>query len=200
MIRAGYAAGVPDPHPLAAELPRYRAWLRVLAEMQGPSGLQAKFDASDVAQQALLEAVRDLPNYRGQTDAELAGWLRTILAHVLAHHRRAYRDAERRDIGREVPLEGLIASLEHSSSRLADFLADTGTSPSAVAGQREQVENLLAVLDRLPEEYRQVILLRNLSGLSHEEVARQMNRTPGAVRMLWMRALGRLREELRSET
>jgi RNA polymerase sigma-70 factor, ECF subfamily len=41
-----------------------------------------------------------------------------------------------------------------------------------------------------------VIILRNLEDLPHEEVARRMNRSPGAVRMLWLRALAQLRDEL----
>jgi RNA polymerase sigma-70 factor (ECF subfamily) len=48
----------------------------------------------------------------------------------------------------------------------------------------------------LPEDFREVIVLRNLEGLPHEAVARRMGRSPGAVRMLWVRALARLREEL----
>ena len=49
------------------------------------------------------------------------------------------------------------------------------------------------MLAKLPDDYREVIILRNLEGLSHEEVARRMGRGTGAVRMLWVRALARLR-------
>jgi RNA polymerase sigma-70 factor (ECF subfamily) len=55
---------------------------------------------------------------------------------------------------------------------------------------------LAAALSRLPEDYREVIVLRNLEGLSHEEVAARMGRAAGAVRMLWLRALSCLRREL----
>ena len=54
---------------------------------------------------------------------------------------------------------------------------------------------LAEALSRLPEDYREVIVLRNLEGLSHEDVAARMGRAVGAVRMLWMRALARLRRE-----
>ena len=52
---------------------------------------------------------------------------------------------------------------------------------------------LADVLARLPADHREVIILRTLEGLPHEEVARRMGRTPGAVRMLWVRALAGLR-------
>jgi RNA polymerase sigma factor (sigma-70 family) len=61
--------------------------------------------------------------------------------------------------------------------------------------QERQVQLALA-LDRLPADYREVIVLRNLEGLPHEEIARRMGRGTGAVRMLWVRALARLKQML----
>jgi len=174
-------------------LQRYADWLRLLARLQIDRGLQAKLDASDVAQQALLEACRALPQFRGSTEAELAAWLRSILANVLAHEVRRYAGTEGRDVSREVSLD---AELAESSRRLQGVLADTGPSPSAQAAQHEQEVRLAEVLARLPDDYREVIVLRNLEGLSHEEVAQRMGRGAGAVRMLWVRALSRLRQEM----
>jgi RNA polymerase sigma-70 factor (ECF subfamily) len=57
---------------------------------------------------------------------------------------------------------------------------------------------LADVLSRLPEPYRQVIVLRNLQGLPHEEIARRLGRSAGAVRMLWVRALAQLRQAMES--
>ena len=62
--------------------------------------------------------------------------------------------------------------------------------------RQEQQVRLAAALEKLPSDYREVIVLRHLEDLSHEEVARRMDRTPGAVRMLWLRALSALRAEL----
>jgi RNA polymerase sigma-70 factor (ECF subfamily) len=57
----------------------------------------------------------------------------------------------------------------------------------------EQQLQLAAALEQLPEDYRQVILLRHIEQLPHSEIARRMNRSEGAVRMLWVRALAQLR-------
>ena len=57
---------------------------------------------------------------------------------------------------------------------------------------------LADVLNRLPADYREVIVLRNLENLPHEAVAARMNRSPGAARILWVRALAALREQLAS--
>ncbi len=174
-------------------LEHFEPWLRLLARVQVESRFRAKFDPSDIVQQTMLEAVRAFPQFRGNTEAELAAWLRRILAHVLAHEIRRYHGTAKRDLDREVPLD---QQLTQTSQRFGDMLAGTGTSPSQALDRHEQQTLLAAVLDRLPEDYREVIILRHLEGLSHEEVAQRMGRNPGAVRMLWVRALARLRQEL----
>lgn len=175
------------------DLDRFRPWLVLLARTHLAGRLGAKLDASDVAQQTLLEACRALPQFRGSTDAELTAWLRAILAGVLGDAFRRYHGTQARDPAREVSLE---AELDASSRRLGELLADTGPSPSAAAARHEQGVLLADALSRLPEDYREVIVLRNLEGLSHEEVAARMGRGVGAVRMLWLRALSRVRREL----
>jgi RNA polymerase sigma-70 factor (ECF subfamily) len=178
-----------------AGLERYRSWLGLLARLQVEPRFRAKFDASDIVQQTLLEAVRDWPKFRGGTEAELAAWLRQILAHVLLREVRRYGGARRRDVGREVSLEEALAE---SSRRLGlgAVLAAPGSSPSERAGRHELELRLADALARLPADYAEIILLRNVEGLPHEEAARRMGRGAGAVRMLWVRALARLRQEL----
>lgn len=188
MIRAARAG---EPAVRDALFGRYRAWLRVLAQTQLGKRLAGKFDASDIVQQALLEACEALPDFRGDTEGEFLAWLRSVLAHALAHEVRRYTGTEQRDVNREVSLE-----LEESSLRLGSMLAAPDSSPSTRAAAHEEELCLAEVLGRLPEEYRAVIILRNLEGLSHEEVAERMGRSIGAVRMLWVRALARLRQEL----
>jgi RNA polymerase sigma-70 factor, ECF subfamily len=171
----------------------YQPWLALLARLQLDSQFQGKFDASDIVQQTLLEACRDLPKFRGQTEVELLAWLRQILAHVIAHEVRRYAGAEKRDVSREVSLDQALAQ---SSQRLGDLLAASGSSPSRQAAWHEQEVLLAEVLAQIPADYREVIVLRNFEGLSHEKVAERMGRSVGAVRMLWVRALERVRKEV----
>jgi RNA polymerase sigma-70 factor (ECF subfamily) len=178
---------------MKTDLDRFRPWLVLLARSQLAGRLGGKLDASDVAQQALLEAWRALPQFRGSTEAELVGWLRAILAGVLGDAFRRYHGTQARDVAREVSLE---AELDASSRRLGQLLAEESPSPSNEAVRHEQTVLLADALSRLPEDYREVIVLRNLEGLSHHEVAARMGRAVGAVRMLWLRALSRLRFEL----
>jgi RNA polymerase sigma-70 factor (ECF subfamily) len=169
-------------------------WLKILAQLQLESRFEAKFDSADLVQQTLLEAVKAFPQFRGSTTGEFTAWLRQILAHVLAHEIRRYAGTRKRDLGRERSLD---ETLSQASQRLGDLLPATGTSPSQEAARNERQVLVARALMALPQDHREVLILRNFQGLSHEEVARQMNRTPGAVRMLWVRALTHLQQELK---
>ena len=88
----------------ARKLEAFRPYLRMVARLHWDARLRGKLDPEDLVQQTLLEAHRSLGQFRGETDAELAGWLTQILAHQLAHAVRYYTQAMR-DLGQEVPLE-----------------------------------------------------------------------------------------------
>ena len=175
---------------------RYRAYLRVLAEAQLGRHLRGKCDPSDLVQQTLLEAHRDFPVFHGSHEQELLAWLRRILAHNLFNEARRFA-ARQRDATREVSLEQIQTGLDESSAVLGRCLADGSPPPSQVAAQREAAVRLADTLAALPERHRTVLRLRILEGLPAEEVARRMETTAGAVRMLQMRALATLRGLMR---
>jgi len=174
-------------------LRHFEPWLRLLARVQVESRFGGRFDPSDVVQQTLFEAVRAASAFRGTTEAEFAAWLRRILAHVLAHEIRRHGGTLKRQVNLEIPLD---KELTATSGRLGDLVPAGGTSPSQALVKHERQLLLAQALERLPDDYREVIILRNLEGLSHEEVARRLGRKSGAVRMLWVRALTRLRQEV----
>ena len=95
---------------------------------------------------------------------------------------------------RERRLLDSMAQGDRSVVRLGHELADPGPSPSAPVRQRERAVALADQLAKLKPDDRDVIVLRNLQGLSFEEVAERMGRKPGAVRMLWLRAIERFRQ------
>jgi len=172
-------------------LRRFEPWLRLLARVQLESRFRSRFDASDIVQQTLLEAIKSLPQFRGSTEVELTAWLRRILAHALAHEIRRHQGTQKRDLALDVSLDRELAQ---SSQRFGALLAEPGPSPSQQAVRRERDVLLAEVLSSLPDDYREVLILRHLEGFSHEEIAARMNRSAGAVRMLWVRALAGLRE------
>src|SRR5581483_5654923 len=92
-----------------------------------------------------------------------------------------------------ISLEQRRRALQRSSADFEAALASPRSSPSAQAQRRELAALVADQVAQLPPSYREVIVLRNLEGLPFEEVARRMGRTAGAVRVLWLRALDRLR-------
>lgn len=174
----------------------FEPWLQLIARAQVESHFAAKFDPSDVVQQTLLQAVRDLPQFRGSTGGEFMAWLRQILAHCLAHEIRRYAGTQKRDLHREVSLDQDLTAVSH---RLGDLLPASGPSPCDDAVAVDRQIQLARVLERLPPDYRDVLVLRHLEGLSHDDIATRWKRKPGAVRMLWVRALARLRQEIEAD-
>jgi RNA polymerase sigma-70 factor (ECF subfamily) len=172
----------------------YRNYLTILATTQLDARLRRRISPSDLVQEAMLGAYRDFPKFRGKTERELLAWLRQILINCLHHAYEAHIQAGRRDIRREVSLDDMNRALDRSVVRLAHVLADQGPSPSTPARERERAVAIADQLAKLKPADRDVIVLRNLQGLSFEEVAERMGRKPGAVRMLWLRAIERFRQ------
>jgi RNA polymerase sigma-70 factor (ECF subfamily) len=181
------------PETNADRLGPYRDYLRLMARLQLDPRLGAKLDPSDVVQQALLQAHRSFDQFRGAADAELAAWLRRILARTLENAVRGLR-RDKRDVGRERSLE---AALDLSSARLEQWLASQGASPSEAADRNERLLRLAGALAALPEGQREAITLHYLQGLTLAEVAGQLGRTPPSVVGLVQRGLKQLRSRLR---
>ena len=115
--------------------------------------------------------------------------MRAILASRLAAQARRYRGTRSRDVGLERELRD---DLEHSSHQLDGGLVDPHSSPSQQAARREQAVLLADALAQLPAQYREVLILRHLEGLSFAEVARRLGRSEDSVSKLWTRAIPRL--------
>jgi RNA polymerase sigma-70 factor (ECF subfamily) len=172
----------------------YRNYLALLARLQIGRRLQGKVDPSDLVQEAFLKAYRHFEQFHGNSEGALVSWLRQILLSHLVDLVRRHRDSRRRDVRLE---RDLAAELDHSSRHLDAALFARQSSPSEQASHREQAVLLADALSRLPDDYREVLVLRHLEGLTFAEVAGRMGRSVDSVDKLWVRALDRLRRSLR---
>jgi RNA polymerase sigma-70 factor (ECF subfamily) len=193
LLEAARAGG---PDALGPLLEPYRNYLRLLARLELGRHLQGKLDASDVVQEAFLEAHRHFGQFRGTSEPQLTHWLRQILAGKVANLLRHHLGTQARDARRE----HAGVDLERSSALLAHGLFAPVSSPSQQAARREQAVLVADALERLPEDYRDVLLLRHWEGLTFAAIARRMGRSEDAIEKLWLRALARLRRQMGTES
>ncbi len=173
----------------------FRSYLTLLARIQIGRHLQTKVDPDDVVQEVFVDAHRQFQSFRGMNTDAVAAWLRKILAGQLAQLIRKYCATEARNIRLEVSIE---QDLDSSSARLAQGLESPGSSPSESLSRREELTHLANMLERLPSDYRAVILLRQIDGLSFGEISSRLGRSEDSVQKLWVRGLQSLRELMNS--
>lgn len=150
--------------------------------------LRGKGGASDLVQETFLEAQRDFGRFQGTSPDEWRAWLRRLLLNNLADFTRHFRGTAKRAAAREV-------ALDDSDGPARDLEADD-TPAGDRAAAWEQTEEFRVALARLPDDYREVILLRYQDQLSFEEIGSRLGRTANAARMLWLRAIERLKKEM----
>lgn len=186
----------PSEEPKKVErdsIEQFRPYLSILAQTKFQAKLQSKLDTSDIVQQTMLQAYQSFEQFRGKTEAEMAAWLRQILANIIS---RNLRDLGRgkRDIQRERSID---AELQQSSMRLGGILADHGqVTPSQNVMRDETAAKLASALMELPDDQRLAILGKYWHGLSSAEIGNQLNRSAEAVAGLLYRGLKRLRENM----
>jgi RNA polymerase sigma-70 factor (ECF subfamily) len=186
-VRAG------NSEMLGSLLNVYRNYMLFVTANHLGRRLRQRLDPSDLVQEAMLAAHRDFEDFRGCTERELMGWLRKILIHCIGHAVETHVKARKRDIRREAPQQ-LLPDASNDAEPWIQNLKGKDSTPSEIFGRGEASLKLLQQLSKLKPEYRDVIVFRNLEGLSFDEVAARMGRKPTNVRMLWLRAIEKFRE------
>jgi RNA polymerase sigma-70 factor (ECF subfamily) len=177
-----------DDAALGQLLELSRNYLRLIARSMIGGALGLKLDASDLVQETFLKEHRQFADFAGVDEPGLIAWLRRILVRTVADQTRYHR-AGVRNQRREVSLEDL---LDRAGGAAQQPLADSLPSPSSIAVRRERAVLRADALEKLPADYRTVFVLRNIERMPFPEIADRLGRSPGAVRVLWTRAMQRL--------
>jgi RNA polymerase sigma-70 factor (ECF subfamily) len=167
---------------------RHRPRLTRAVSLRLDRRLAARVDASDVVQEACLEAFRRLPDYLRQPDLPLDMWLLWLAREQVLMAHRKHLIADKRAVGREVaPLPA------DSSAAVVRSLTGAGPTPSGLAAAAETAEKLRQALGRLDDDERELILMRHFEQLSNGDVARVLGIHEPAASKRYVRALERLR-------
>lgn len=153
-------------------------------------------EPSDVMQVTYLEAFLRIGQYDPDRTEPFRAWLQRIAENNL---RDAIRGLQRQKRPQPSNRVALPAGADTSLDLFAQ-LGVTTTTPSRYATREERVSRLNAALDALPDDYARAIRLYDLEGHPIAEVARQMDRSSGAIHMLRARAHDRLRQLLGPES
>jgi len=165
---------------------RHRSYLVGVVKSRLHPKIGARVDASDVVQEAQLEAFRRLPDYLARRPMSFRLWLRKTAQERLIMARRQHLEAQGRSMCREVPLP------EQSSLLLAQPFLAPGSTPSRQLHRSELARQVGQAVSRLPEVDQEILLLRTYEGLSNQEVAYLLDIDPATACKRHGRALLRL--------
>ena len=186
-------AGQGERAARAQLLDRHRQRLRRMIALRLDRRLAARVDPSDLLQETLAEAAKELSDYIRHRPLPFYPWLRQIACQRLVEVQRRHLHARKRSVTRE---EG-PGLADQSALELAQRLfASRESSPSARLRREELCERVQAALLQLGPRDREVLILRYLEQLNPGEIAAILAISEGAVSMRHARALGRLRDHL----
>jgi RNA polymerase sigma-70 factor (ECF subfamily) len=177
-----------DRQALDRLLTQHRGFLRRAVEFRLDPRVRARMDASDIVQEAQLEAAQRISDYLRRRPMPFHIWLEKTAYETLLRLRRQHVEAACRSVGNEVPLPG------RSSLRLAHVVLGGGPAPSQNLRDQEQAGQLRQAMAGLSEEDRDVLVVRGFEGLTNEEAGLILGIEPAAVSKRYTRALLRLRK------
>ncbi len=156
-----------------------------------PMYIQTVVNVDDILQQTFMQVFRDIGNFQPRSDLSFFAWLKTIAEHRIQD---AVKELKRKKRGGDhVRLRRPEDRGTSSVVSLIEMLSADGRTASQSVARGEAIQAIQVAIASLPDDYREAIHLKYMEGRSLEEVATQMNRSPGAVRGLIDRAKQKMR-------
>ena len=158
--------------------------------------LRSKLESMDLVQDVLFSALRDLGDFTYKDEGDFLRWLSKIAENRLRDNVDKLH-ADKRDIRKEIRLDN------HGPTTGGRFFAVPGpihaTTPSVIMSRKEELEELAKAMDELKPEYKEVIVLAKIEGLSYKEISDKLGKSNEAVRKLVSRAMAALTSVFESD-
>lgn len=184
-----------DEQALAVLFSRYRERLKQLVEFRLDQRMRGRVDASDVLQEAFLDANQRLRHFTAKQEMSVFVWLRQVTLQRLIDVHRRHVNAQARNVKQEVAIRHGDPSAP-TSALMAAQLVGHFTSPSQQAMRAEMLEQVQQALDCIDETDREVLALRHFEELTNNEVAEVLGITKAGASNRYVRALARLKAAL----
>ena len=167
----------------------YAERVRRIIRLRMSKEIRPKLDSMDLVQDALLSALEGLGDFTYKNEGDFLRWLSRIAQNALRNNLDKLH-AAKRDIRKEVRLDN------YRPATGARFVGTPGpieaTTPSVIMSKKEDLDKLEKAIDELKPEYREVIVLTKIEGLSYKEIGKRLSKSPDAVRMLVPSAMAEL--------
>ena len=167
----------------------YGERVRRIIRLRLDQKLRPKLDSVDVVQDALILALGGLKDFTYRNEGDFLRWLTRIAENKFRDILDKFH-ADKRDIHKEMPFREVGRSTEGGFVGAAEPIRTT--TPSVIMRKKEALDRLEQALDELKPEYKEVVMLKRIEGLSHTEIAERLGKNTGAVRMLLARAMAAL--------
>ena len=149
-------------------------------------------DAADITQEVFLKVFRNIKGFHG--DASLKTWLYRIALHEASNRRRWWSRHKQQELTIDSPLAE--SGDDGEALCLGDTLADGGRSPLERAAAQQTRVRVEAALQKLPENFRTVVVLREIEGFAYDEIAEILNIHIGTVKSRLLRGRAALKNHL----
>jgi RNA polymerase sigma factor (sigma-70 family) len=149
--------------------------------------LRARLESRDILQAAMVKSLEHLHELKAENTGSLMGWLARIADNEI-RDRADYHQRQRRDAARETPIDDDVPVAAITRSALSRIILD------------ERAQQLEQAIDELSPAHREVILLRKFEELSFPDIARRLEKSEDACRMLLARAMTALTLKLADST
>ena len=167
----------------------YSERVRWMVRLRMNKELRSKLESMDLAQDVLIHALRGLGDFTYKNEGDFIRWLSKIAQNALRDNLDKLH-ADKRNVRKELPLDG------YRSTTNSRFVGSPGpidiTTPSMIMSKREDLAKLEKAIDMVKPEYREVIVLTKIEGLSYREIGDRLTKSDDAVRMLLSRAMASL--------
>jgi len=191
LLPAAREGSVQARNELFRQLQSYLAWV---AHREFDPQLKNKLGESDLVQQSYVRAVECFQDFHGNNQQQLMAWLGEILTNEARQARRSF-STDKRNLQRERSFVGR----DHRGQEYDIEPTDSSPTPGTQALANERSAAVVAAMQNLSADHRQVIELRNWQQMSFAGIAEQMQRSENAVTKLWFRALLQLQDNLESD-
>jgi len=164
----------------------YGERVRRIVRLRMGKELRPKLDSMDLVQDALVSALEGIEGFTYSNEGDFLRWLSKIAENTLRDNLdKLYTD--KRDIRKEVQPD----SFRRTTG--TGFFGTAGPidaiTPSVIMSKKEDLDKLEKAIDELKPEYRQVVLLTKIEGLSYKEIGQKLGKSVDAVGMLLSRAM-----------